>query len=42
MYHIRNARRLCRGLHKLRKEMKAREYKAVYKNDWWQLEEVRK
>jgi hypothetical protein len=42
MYHMRNARRLCRGLHELKKEMMAREYKVVYKNSWWQLEEERK
>lgn len=44
MYPMRNMHTniVCRGLHELRKEMRARKFKAVYKNDRWQLEEDKK
>ena len=31
----------CRGLHKLRKVLCSKQYKAVYKNGWWSMEEVK-
>ena len=32
---------VSRGLHKLKKELSRKQYKAVYKNSWWSMEEVK-
>ena len=38
----RNRRGLvCRGLYKLKKELRKKEYRAVYKNGWWSMVEVK-
>ena len=32
---------VCRGLHKLKKELRRKQYRAVYKKGWWSMEEMR-
>ena len=43
MYPMRNRHTglVCRGLHKLKRELRIKQYRAVYKNGWWSMEEVK-
>jgi len=33
---------VCRGLHKLKKELRRKRYDAVCKNGWWSMKEASK
>lgn len=42
MYPMRNRHTglVSRGLHELKVKLRRKQYKAVYKNGWWSMEEV--
>ena len=43
MYPMKNRHTglVCRGLHKLKEELHRKQYKAVCKNGWYSIEEVK-